>query len=160
MSEPLELDADARLHRVAIGLVLPAGLHVEDAVVVAEDLVAAGFDGEATVEVAALSRGSSRSDAETLVRAMLAEHGIDIPVIEDEDSAYRALLRAVGYWDLPIHVMEGCFYARVLAWDEQGPLDRELVVLLDEREHLTDPLERHAFDQEIRAVVRAHVPAP
>ena len=86
MSENPRPDLDARLHRVAVDFVLPTGLRVHDAVAVAEDLVSSGFTGEATVEVAALSRDSLGSDAEPLVRAMLSEQGIDVPVIEDEDS--------------------------------------------------------------------------
>ena len=82
--------------------------------------MSSGFTGEATVEVAALSRDSLGSDAEPLVRAMLSEQGIDVPVIEDEDSEYRVLLLGFGYWDLPIHYFEGPFYVRIPAWDDQG----------------------------------------
>lgn len=120
----------------------------------------AGFMGEATVEAAALSRDSLGSDAEPLVRAMLSEHGIDVPVIEDAGSEYRVLLLAFGYWDLPIHFFEGPFYVRIPAWDDQGPLDRALVIMLDQRDHLTTPAERDAIEHEMRAVVRTHVAAP
>lgn len=160
MSENPRPDLDARLHRVAVDFVLPTGLRVHDAVAVAEDLVASGFTGEATVEVAALSRDSLGSDAEPLVRAMLSEQGIDVPVIEDEDSEYRVLLLRFGYWDLPIHFFEGPFYVRIPAWDDQGPLDRALVTMLDQRDHLTTPAERDAIEHEMRAVVRTHVAAP
>lgn len=160
MSENPRPDLDARLHRVAVDFVLPTGLRVHDAVAVAEDLVSSGFTGEATVEVAALSRDSLGSDAEPLVRAMLSEQGIDVPVIEDEDSEYRVLLLRFGYWDLPIHFFEGPFYVRIPAWDDQGPLDRALVTVLDQRDHLTTPAERDAIEHEMRAVVRTHVAAP
>jgi hypothetical protein len=160
VSENPIAELDARLHRVAVAFVLPTGLRVDDAVAVAEDLVASGFMGEATVEVAALSRDSLVSDAEPLVWAMLSEHGIDVPVTEDEDSEYRVLLLAFGYWDLPIHFFEGPFYVRIPAWDDQGPLDRALVTLLDQRDHLTTPAECCEIEQEMRAVVRTHVAAP
>jgi hypothetical protein len=39
-------------------------------------------------------------------------------------------------------------------------LDRALVTLLDQRDHLTTPAERGAIEQEMRAVVRTHVAAP
>ncbi len=160
MAEKRDADLDARLHSVAVIFVLPTGLRVDDAVAVAEDLVVSGFIGEATVDVAALSRDSLASDAEPLVRAMLSEHGIDVPVIEDEDSEYRLLLLAFGYWNLPIHFFEGPFYVRIPPWDEQGPLDRALVTLLDQRDHLTTPAERDAIEQEMRGAVRRHVAAP
>lgn len=106
-------DLEARLRRVAVGFILPSGLRVDDAVEVAEDLVASGYMGEATIEVAALTRDSLSSDAEPLVRAMLSEHDIDVPVAQDEESEYRVLLRAFGYWELPIHFFEGPFYVRI-----------------------------------------------
>ncbi len=118
-----------------------------------------GFTGEATVKVAALSRDSLGNDSEPLVRAMLSEHRIDVPVTQDEDSEYRVLLRASGYWNLAIHFFEGPFYARIPAWDDQGPLDRALVTMLDQRDHLTTPDDRDAVEREMRAVVRNHVAA-
>jgi len=57
-------------------------------VILAEDLVVAGFAGDATVEVASQRRDAIRSDAEPLVRNMLAEYEIDLPVVED-DAAVR-----------------------------------------------------------------------
>jgi hypothetical protein len=160
VTESTERDPEARLHRVAVSFILPTGLRVDDAVAVAEDLVASGFTGEATVEVAALSRNSLVSDAEPLVRAMLSEHRIDVPIAEDEDSEYEVLLSAFGYWDLPIHFFEGPFYVRIPAWEDQGPLDRALVTLLDQRDHLTTPAGRDAIEREMRSVVRTHVAAP
>ena len=153
----LRTDLDARLHRVAVHFILPTGPRVDDAVAVAEDLLASGFKGEATVEVAALRRDTLLSDAEPLVRAMLYEHGIEVPIAEDEESEYRVLLLAFGYWELPIHFFEGPFYVRIPAWDDQGPLDRALVTLLDRRDQVTTPAERDAVEQEMRAVVREHV---
>lgn len=159
VTERLQPDLNARLRRVAVDFILPSGLRVDDAVMVAEDLVASGVHSGATVEVATLSRDSLSSDAEPLVRAMLSEHGIDVPVAQDEDSEYRLLLRAFGYWDLPIHFFEGPFYVRIPAWDDQGPLDRALVTLLDKRDHLTTPAARDVVEQEMRAAVRDHVAA-
>ena len=150
---------NARLHRVAVDFILPTGLRVDYAVAVAEDLVASGHTGEATVEVAALGRDALRSDAEPLVRAMLSEHHIHVPVIQVENSEYQVLLRAFGYWDLPLYFFEGPFYERIPAWHDQSPLDRALVTMLDERDHLTTPAEREAVERQMRAVVREHVAA-
>ena len=94
-----------------------------------------------------------------LVRAMLAEHGIEVPTAADEQSEYQLLLYAFGYWDLPIHIFEGPFYVQIPAWEAQGPLDRALVTLLDQRDHATSAAERDSVEQEMRAVVRAHVAA-
>jgi hypothetical protein len=159
MTETVGGELVARLHRVAVEFVLPDGLRVEDAVVLAEDLVAAGFTGSATAEVASLERGVIRSDAEHPIREMLAEYGIRVPVPKDEDDEYRLLLTAFGYWNLPLHLFEGPFYVRIPAWEDQGPLDRTLVTLLDRRDHETSPDARLSVEDEMRAAVRAHVPA-
>ena len=157
MTERLPPDLDARLRGVAVGFILPTGPRVDDAVAVAEDLAASGFVGEATVQVAALRRATPLSDAEKLVRAMLAEHHIDVPIADGEESEYLALLPAFGYWNLPIHFFEGPFYGRVPAWEDQDALDRALVTLLDRRDHLATPAERGAIEDEMRAAVRANV---
>ncbi len=159
MTETVGQELVARLHLVAVELVLPDGLRVEDAVVLAEDLVAAGFTGSATAEVASLERGAIRSDAEHPIREMLAEYGIRVPVPTDEDDEYRLLLTAFGYWNLPLHFFEGSFYIRIPVWEDQGPLDRTLVALLDRRDHETSPDARLSVEDEMRAAVRAHVPA-
>jgi hypothetical protein len=156
--ESLEPDLDVCLRRVAVDFILPGGPRVDYAVAAAERLVAAGNTGEATLELAALSRTALLSDAEPLVRAMLAEHGIVVPLDQDENSTYRLLLIAFGYWDLPIYFFEGPFYDRIPAWDDQGPLDRALVILLDKRDQLTAPTDRDSVEQEMRAVVRQHLP--
>jgi hypothetical protein len=91
------------------------------------------------------------------MRAMLAEQGIEVPLVVDEESEHRALLLAFGYWNLPIHFFEGPFYVRIPASDDQGPLDRALVTLLDQRDHMASPAERDAIEQEMRAVVRAYI---
>lgn len=121
--------------------------------------MASGSATEAIVEVAALNRATPLSDAEPLVRAMLIEQGIDIPLADDEESDYQVLLLAFGHWNLSIHFFEGPFYVRIPAWEDQSPLDRTLVTLMDQRDQLTTPTERDAVEQEMRAVVRAHVRA-
>ena len=157
MTDDLLPDLDTRLRRVAVDFILPTGLRVDNAVRVAEDLVASGVDGEATIEVAALSRDSLGSDAEPLVRAMLAEHSVDVPVPADEHAEHEVLLRAFGYLDLPLYFFEMPFYAASPAWDDQSPLDRALNALLDKRDHLTSPAERDQVEKEMRSAVRDHL---
>ncbi|GAA4735883.1 hypothetical protein GCM10023350_19690 [Nocardioides endophyticus] len=146
-----------RLHRVAVAFILPTGLRVDMAVTLAEDLVASGVGEAATIAVAALARDSLVSDAERPVREMLAEHGIDVPQTHDEQVEYQVLLRAFGYWDLPIHNFEGPFYGQIAAWDDQGSLDRALVTMLDRRDHETTPQARAAVERAMRDTVRRHV---
>jgi hypothetical protein len=148
-----------RLHWAAVDFILPAGLDVNVAVTLAEDMVASGVGGAATVAVAALARDSLVSDAEQPVREMLAEHGIDVPRPDDEQDEYQVLLRAFGYWNLPLHNFEGPFYVQIPAWNDQGPLDRALVALLDRRDNETTPQARAAVEQEMRDTVRSHVSA-
>jgi hypothetical protein len=158
MTETVGREFLSRLHLTAVGFVLPEGPNVEDAVVLAEDLLASGYTGSATVIVASLRRRAIRSDAEQPIRGMLAEYGVGVPVPTDEDSEYQLLLTAFGYWDLPVRSFEGLFYVRIPAWDDQDGLDRTLVTLLDRRDHATSPEARLSVEREMRAV-RAHVPA-
>lgn len=130
------------------------GPRVDQAVVVAEDLVASGFTGDATVEVAALRRDAARSDAEPLVLAMLAEHGIDLPTPQDEEAEYQLLLRAFGFWDLPLRDFYSPFLHRLPAWDEQGDLERALIALFDDLDHATEPAHKLAVEERMRAKVR------
>ena len=127
---------------------------MEGAVVLAEDLVAAGYTGEATLEVACLRRDAPRSDAEPLVQSMLAEHGIDLPVPVDEDAAYELLLRAFGFWDLPVADLYVPFLNRVPAWEEQDELDRTLFLLFEELDHTTDTALKPAVVERMRVAVR------
>lgn len=155
MTEPA--DFDARLHGVAIEFILPSVPRGETAVVLAEDLVAAGLSGSATLAVATLSRNAALSEAEPAIRRMLAEHGIEVRDPHDEDAEYQALLVGFGYWDLPIHFFEGPFYVRIPAVADQSALVRTLVRLLDQRDHATTPREKDSIEQEMRTLVRAYV---
>jgi hypothetical protein len=145
----------ARLHRLAVELMFPVGgPRTEVAVVLAEDLVATGYAGEATLEVASLRRDAIRSDAEPLVRRMLAEHGIDLPVPVNDDAAYELLLRAFGFWDLPVADVYAPFLNRVPAWEEQDKLDRILLLLFEELDHTTNIALKPAVVERMRAAVR------
>lgn len=73
------------------------GPRIDEAVILAEDLVAADLAGDATVEVASLRRDAIRSDAEPLVRDMLAEYEIDLPVVEDDAARLRVLVQAFEF---------------------------------------------------------------
>jgi hypothetical protein len=148
---------EVRLHRVAVDLILPTGLDVSAAVILAEDMVASGFGEAATVAVATLARDSLVSDAEQPVREMLAEHGIEVSKPDDEQDECQILLRAFGYWNLPIYNFEGPFYFQISAWDDQGPLDRALVVMLHRRDSESTSQARAAIEQEMRETVRLHV---
>jgi hypothetical protein len=150
---PAELEA--RLHRVAVDLLWrTGGPRIDEAVILAEDLVVAGFARDATVEVASLRRDAIRSDAEPLVRNMLAEYEIDPPVVEDEAARFRLLLEAFGFWDLPLAYLYSPFLHQLPSWDQQDPLERTLVRLLDDLDHATDPAKKTEVVQSMRAAVR------
>jgi len=150
---PAELEA--RLYRVAVDLVGRAGgPRIDEAVVLAEDLVVAGFAGDATVDVAALRRDAVRSDAEPLVRRMLAEYEIDVPVVEDDAARLGVLLQAFGFWELPFADFYSPFLHQLPSWGEQDPLERALVRLLDDLDHATDPAQKTELVRSMRAAVR------
>lgn len=159
MAEGLEAGPAERLRAVAVEVAMPTGPGLDDAITLAEDLVASGLGGSATLEVASLPRGAVRSDAEPRVRGMLTEFGIDVPSAEDEAARYRLLLWAFGHWNLPLALFEGPFYARLVAWDNQDELDRTLVRLLHERDLVSNSLGRLSIEREMRAAVKALIPA-
>ena len=155
VTERATSDFRARLHGVAVDLVLhTGGPRIEHAVALAEDLVASGFNGDATVQVAALRRDAARSDAEPLVRTMLAEHGIDLPLPADGDAEYRLRLMAFGFWDLPMGDFSGPFLHRLPAWDEQDDLERALIILFEDLDGATTPAQKGEVEERMRAVVR------
>jgi hypothetical protein len=150
---PAELEA--RLHRVAVDLMWrTGGPRIDEAVILAEDLVVAGFAGAATVDVASLRRDAIRSDAEPLARDMLAEYEIDLPVVEDDAARFRVLLQAFGFWDLPLADFYSPFLHQLPSSNEQDPLERTLVLLLDDLDHATDPAKKAEVVQSMRAAVR------
>lgn len=156
MTTDAPADLDARLRRAAADFVIAAGgPPIEQVVLLAEKLVAAGFGGDATVEVAALRRDAARRDAEPLVREMLAEHGFDLPAPEDDDAKFQLLLKAFGYWNLPVGDFSSAFWRRLPSWDEQDDLDRALTVLFDDLDRATNPADKAEVVDRMRAVVRS-----
>src|SRR5258708_20151292 len=100
----MPVEFEARLHRVAVDLMWrTGGPRLDEAVILAEDLVAAGLAGDATVDVASLRRDAIRSDAEPLVRNMLAEYEIDLPVVEDDAARFRVLFKRSGSGTFHLH---------------------------------------------------------
>lgn len=133
-------------------------LDVEAAIAVAEALVVAGYDAPITVDVASLPRRSIRSDVEPVLRQMLVEYGLVVPPVGTREERYEAILMAFGSWNLRLSVFEGAFYERLPPWDEQQPLDRELVVLLDRIDWETDAAEVRRVEDLLRAAVKAAHP--
>lgn len=126
-----------------------------DAVVLAEDLVAAGDESSSTVEVAVLSRDVIRSEAEDQVLQMLAEHDIAVPTVASAEGEYRMLLEGFAFWGLPAHHFVLAFWGHLADWDDQVPLDRELASLLDLQDAEWRPVERQVIEEQMRAVARA-----
>jgi hypothetical protein len=85
---------------------------------------------------------------------MLAEYGIDLPVVEDDAARFRVLLQAFGFWDLPLAYLYSPFLHQLPSWDEQDPLERTLVRLLDDLDHATNPAKKTEVVQSMRAAVR------
>lgn len=157
VTENLDAARIGSLRAVAIDVAMPSGPGLDEAIRLAEELVADGLGGPATLDVASLPIGAAQRDAEPVVRAMLAEFDMEVPQAEGEAGRYRLLLWAFGHADLPVELFEGRFYARLAAWDEQDELDRVLVGFLHERDLLSKPADRAAIEREMRAAVRAVV---
>lgn len=84
--------------------------------------------------------------------------GIRVPVLTDEDDEYRQLLTAFGYWNLPLHFLERPSTSASRRGKTRGNWTA-LVTLLARRDHETNPDARLSVDDEMRAAVKAHVPA-
>jgi hypothetical protein len=150
----------ARVHRLACVIILRDPWVVSGAVDLACDLIVAGLETPATVEVAALPRGATFRDSADVVLSMLAEHGVRIPPHETDDDGYAALRTAFAWWNLPMSRFEGAFYARLPEWDQQDTLDRTLVIMMDERDNETDPGRRKAIEDRMRRAIRHAGPGP
>lgn len=141
--------------QLAAEIALPeVGDVVATAIDIAVRLLTQDVDAPEIVRVAALDPRATRSDAEAPIRKMLTELGVGIPDGSNEASRYELLRYGVGFWSLPIATFEGLFYVRIPPWDQQGTLDRAIVQLLDQRDHITDPSARQPIDDRIRAAAR------
>jgi len=127
------------------------------AVTLACDLLAAGVEGHATVEVASLPEGATWSDAADHVHAMLSEHGVQVPKADAGEARYTVLRDAFRDGILTAGDFEGAFYVRLPEWSAQHPLDRTLALLYDERDHLTDERQRANVEERMRQAIRDHV---
>lgn len=156
MAESVQPDLDARLRRVPVDFILPTGLRVDDAVRVAEDLVASGVHGEATAKVAALSRNSLGSDADRLYGPCCLNTASTCQSLWTTIRDTRCCFVRSATWTSRSASSSGRS-TRGSPRDEQDPLDCALVTLLDKRDHLTTPAERDEVEQEMRSVVRNHV---
>jgi hypothetical protein len=149
-----------RVYRLACVMILRDPWVVSGAVDLACDLIAAGLETPATVEVAALPRGTTFRDAADIVRSMLAEHGVRLPPQETDEDRFAALRTAFAWWNLPMSRFEGAFHARLPEWDQQDTLDRTLVIMMDERDNETDPGRRTAIEDRMRRAIRHAGPGP
>jgi hypothetical protein len=131
----------ARLHLLAANLLLDKA-SAEEAMSLASDLLVADFTTSATIEVAALYRGTTLGEAEHLVRRMLFEQGLEVPKFSSEEERFVTFRRAFGCWNLLLSDFEGLFYERLPAWDAQDKLDQALVIMFHERDHEADPAQR------------------
>lgn len=147
-------DLDARLDYIATRLLWESAGWVNEAIDTACSLVVAGRETPATLDVCALSAGATLADAGPLLRAMLAEQGVPVPPerpTDDERFAYLLQAFALGVVGVPDFYGE--FYVRLPAWDEQSPMQRQVVVLLDDWEQEQDEQRRTTLVAEMRGAV-------
>lgn len=150
--EPTEFST--RLKRLAVELVLEKRPAVDLAVSLASDLVAAGLDTPGTIAVASLYGGTSLSEAEAVLRSMLDEQGVALPAFDSDDNRHSTIRYAFAYLDLPLADFEGPFYEQLVEWDQQGPLDRLIVRMLDERDNESRPTLKTEIERRMREAIR------
>ena len=142
------------LSLVATRLVLGTGGWVGEAVDVACGLLVEGRDGPATVEVAGLHPGTPLSDAAPLLRAMLEEQGLPAPPVNPtDDEQYAYVEQAFGLGIVPLSEFYGRFLATVPAWEQQTPMQRSVLHLMDELDAEAEPERRSAIVERIRLAV-------
>lgn len=151
LPEPFQSRLGRLAAEVAIGRWATA---TERAIELACDLIAAGLAPEAVVDVATLSPNETWREAGPVVLAMLATLGIPLPDPSDEAAEWELLLRAFGFWQLPVADFYGPFLHRLPAWDEQSPMERSISCLLDELDRETRPEGKAAVVERMRAAVR------
>lgn len=79
---------------------------------------------------------------------------IDLPVSVDDDAAYELLLRAFGFWDLPVGDLFQPFLDRLSPWERQDDLQRVLLLMFEELDHTTEMTRKPAVVDRMRAAVR------
>jgi len=151
LPEPFQSRLGRLAAEVAIGCRATA---TEQAIALAYDLISAGLAPEAVVDVAALRPNETWREAGPVVLAMLATLRIPIPDASDEAAEWELLLRAFGFWELPVADFYGSFLHRLPAWDEQSPMERLITRLLDELDRETTPERKAAVVERMRVAVR------
>jgi hypothetical protein len=141
VNAPAESRLRERLKAMAVSLALPGRLPwTDDAISLACDLLAANIDTPATVEVAALSYGTTWSDSEQLVRTMLAEHGLPVPGANASDAErFDFVLRAFASYGLTLHAFLTALYRGLPEWHEQTEIQQALVLLANDLDFETTP---------------------
>ena len=150
----------ARLISVAADFGFGVGPRVSEAVALAEDLVAAGFSGAGTLEVAALRRDATFADAEPFLRQMLAEFGSEPPPRGDDGAWRRWLVWAFAFGRLPVVDFHGRFLALIPRVEEQTPLDRMVLRQLADVDAETSPTEKSRLVERMRAEARQQLTPP
>lgn len=150
-----EANLEQRLHLLAYGFVSEPSRWTHAAVELAEDLVASGFTGTATEEVAVLPRDILFRDAEPSIQTMLVERGVDLPARGDFEAQYRMLLKTFGYWRLPFAEFFQPFVDLLPVVDKQDRLDRTLNRLFDEWEAAESKEAQREVSERMRAAIRA-----
>lgn len=156
MTELLPEPVQPRLGRVAAEVVIGSqATATAQAIDLACDLISADLASEAVVDVAALSPNETWRDAGPVVLTMLATLGMPVPDPSDTTAEWDLMLRAFGFWELPIAAFYGPFMDRLAAWDDQSPIERTLTLLLEELDRGTTPMRKAAVVEQMRAAVRA-----
>lgn len=150
----------ARLTSVAADFGFGLGPRVSEAVTLAEDLVAAGYSGVATIEVAALRRDATLSDAEPRLRQMLAELGAEPPPREDGDAWREWLARAFAFGRLPLIDFCGRFLELAPRVEQQTHLDQMVLRQLADFDAEASPAEKARLVERMRVEVRQALGSP
>jgi hypothetical protein len=125
---------------------------VDAAVVLACDLLLAGAETPATLEVACLSPGTPLSDAREPLLRMLDEQGMALPPPERAMDFVEDAFVA-GAVSVPEYGMY--FHAALPDADERTPLQHDVMVALMHLDRETDIARRDELGERVRAVVAA-----
>ncbi|MFD3406446.1 hypothetical protein ACFWUU_37515 [Kribbella sp. NPDC058693] len=155
MIERLPEPFQGRLGRLAAAVVVGRrATAIEQAIELACDLISYGLAPQTVVDVAALSPNETWREAGPIVLTMIETLGIHVPDPTDNAAEWELLLRAFGFWDLPVADFYGPFLHQLPAWDKQSAMERSITRLLDELDRETTPAGKAAVVERIRATVR------
>jgi hypothetical protein len=110
VAQPVPGSLQARLSRLVTRIALGRRSDsIPESIALACDLAVADVVTPGVLEVASLDSDATWRDSSDHILEMLKGLGFEVPEVEDESTAWPLILRAFGFWDLPLDDFYGPF---------------------------------------------------